>query len=82
MSTPPEQPPPAYTETEREQMSVVDTPQSIPRVQFNGGSKAWASVAGAFLLQFCSLGYLNAYGLPLICLVEGGRVTRVTNKGF
>ena len=77
MSTPPEQPPPAYTETEREQMSVADTPQSIPRVQFNGGSKAWASVVGAFLLQFCSLGYLNAYVFPPNLL--GGR--RKGHKG-
>ncbi|RJE23661.1 Major Facilitator Superfamily [Aspergillus sclerotialis] len=60
MSTPPEQPPPAYSETEREQMSVADTPQSIPRVPLNGGWRAWASVAGASLLQFCSLGYVNA----------------------
>lgn len=26
----------------------------------NGGLKAWACVAGSFLLQFCSFGYVNA----------------------
>ena len=68
MSNPIEQPPPAYSETQRVQMSVVDVPvpQSIPLVRLNGGWKAWSSVAGAFLLQFCPLGYVNAYGSPLI----------------
>lgn len=27
----------------------------------NGGTKAWACVAGGMLLQFCSFGYVNAY---------------------
>lgn len=26
----------------------------------NGGARAWACVAGSFLLQFCSFGYVNA----------------------
>ncbi|OCK78756.1 monocarboxylate permease-like protein [Lepidopterella palustris CBS 459.81] len=29
----------------------------------NGGVKAWSCVAGAFLLQFCSFGYINACGI-------------------
>lgn len=30
------------------------------RVSPNGGARAWACVAGSFLLQFCSVGYVNA----------------------
>ena len=33
----------------------------LERVPPNGGTKAWACVAGSFLLQFCSFGYVNAY---------------------
>lgn len=33
----------------------------INRVPPNGGLRAWACVAGSFLLQFCSFGYVNAY---------------------
>ncbi|XHF99861.1 hypothetical protein AWENTII_003345 [Aspergillus wentii] len=29
----------------------------------NGGVKVWACVAGSFLLQFCSFGYVNACGI-------------------
>ncbi|KKY39070.1 putative mfs transporter [Diaporthe ampelina] len=29
----------------------------------NGGLRAWACVAGSFLLQFCSFGYVNACGI-------------------
>lgn len=36
-------------------------PKPIERVPPNGGAKAWACVAGSFLLQFCSFGYVNAY---------------------
>ncbi|KAK2616884.1 hypothetical protein QQS21_000262 [Conoideocrella luteorostrata] len=35
----------------------------IKRVPPNGGAKAWACVAGSFLLQFCSFGYVNACGV-------------------
>lgn len=31
------------------------------RIPPNGGTKAWACVAGSFLLQFCSFGYVNAW---------------------
>lgn len=27
-----------------------------------GGLKAWATVAGAFCVLFCTFGYLNAFG--------------------
>jgi hypothetical protein len=30
------------------------------RIPPNGGARAWACVAGSFLLQFCSIGYVNA----------------------
>ncbi|KAK2697831.1 hypothetical protein QWA68_002875 [Fusarium oxysporum] len=33
------------------------------RVPPNGGARAWACVAGSFLLQFCSVGYVNACGM-------------------
>ncbi|EWZ39320.1 hypothetical protein FOZG_08455 [Fusarium oxysporum Fo47] len=33
------------------------------RVSPNGGARAWACVAGSFLLQFCSVGYVNACGM-------------------
>ncbi|KAM5361699.1 hypothetical protein ACJA88_014367 [Fusarium oxysporum] len=33
------------------------------RIPPNGGTKAWACVAGSFLLQFCSFGYVNACGM-------------------
>ncbi|RMJ26846.1 Major Facilitator Superfamily [Aspergillus sp. HF37] len=33
---------------------------SHDRVPPDGGSRAWACVAGSFLLQFCSFGYVNA----------------------
>ncbi|RBQ70032.1 hypothetical protein FVER14953_02422 [Fusarium verticillioides] len=29
----------------------------------DGGARAWACVAGSFLLQFCSVGYVNACGM-------------------
>ncbi|KAM5432747.1 hypothetical protein MferCBS31731_007371 [Microsporum ferrugineum] len=35
----------------------------MDRVPPNGGAKAWACVAGSFLLQFCSFGYVNACGI-------------------
>ncbi|PLB48992.1 MFS general substrate transporter [Aspergillus steynii IBT 23096] len=35
----------------------------LERVPPNGGAKAWACVAGSFLLQFCSFGYVNACGI-------------------
>ncbi|KAF4952565.1 hypothetical protein FGADI_6636 [Fusarium gaditjirri] len=33
------------------------------RIPPNGGAGAWACVAGSFLLQFCSFGYVNACGM-------------------
>lgn len=30
------------------------------RIPPDGGVRAWACVAGSFLLQFCSVGYVNA----------------------
>lgn len=32
----------------------------LDRIPPDGGAKAWACVAGSFLLQFCSFGYVNA----------------------
>lgn len=40
-----------------EQKPTIQSPQYVPP---NGGRKAWATVAGCFLLQFCSFGYVNA----------------------
>ncbi|OJJ42727.1 hypothetical protein ASPZODRAFT_137124 [Penicilliopsis zonata CBS 506.65] len=37
-------------------------PNAMEHVQPNGGVTAWACVAGSFLLQFCSFGYVNAWG--------------------
>lgn len=31
----------------------------------DGGLQAWAVVAGAFCVLFCTFGYLNAYGYVL-----------------
>ncbi|KAF5635650.1 monocarboxylate transporter 2 [Fusarium tjaetaba] len=33
------------------------------RIPPDGGVRAWACVAGSFLLQFCSVGYVNACGM-------------------
>ncbi|KAF5677656.1 monocarboxylate transporter [Fusarium denticulatum] len=33
------------------------------RIPPDGGARAWACVAGSFLLQFCSVGYVNACGM-------------------
>ncbi|KAF5619473.1 monocarboxylate transporter 2 [Fusarium sp. NRRL 52700] len=33
------------------------------RIPPNGGARAWACVTGSFLLQFCSVGYVNACGM-------------------
>ncbi|EFE40550.1 hypothetical protein TRV_04716 [Trichophyton verrucosum HKI 0517] len=35
----------------------------LDRIPPDGGAKAWACVAGSFLLQFCSFGYVNACGV-------------------
>ncbi|KAK2832019.1 hypothetical protein FQN49_006934 [Arthroderma sp. PD_2] len=39
------------------------TVKPLDRVPPDGGVKAWACVAGSFLLQFCSFGYVNACGI-------------------
>lgn len=48
--------PPSKEEAE----STPDSAKRVDRVPPNGGAKAWACVAGSFLLQFCSFGYVNA----------------------
>lgn len=37
-----------------------DDAKRTDRTPPDGGAKAWACVAGSFLLQFCSFGYVNA----------------------
>ncbi|KAF5246703.1 hypothetical protein FANTH_6773 [Fusarium anthophilum] len=37
--------------------------ENSDRIPPNGGGRAWACVAGSFLLQFCSIGYVNACGM-------------------
>ncbi|KAF5685791.1 monocarboxylate transporter 2 [Fusarium circinatum] len=37
--------------------------ENSDRIPPNGGTRAWACVAGSFLLQFCSIGYVNACGM-------------------
>ncbi|EKG12020.1 Cytochrome c oxidase copper chaperone [Macrophomina phaseolina MS6] len=41
----------------------VDSTDRQALVPPNGGVRAWACVAGSFLLQFCSFGYVNACGV-------------------
>lgn len=49
-------------EPEKAEQSI-DSKSIIDRTPPDGGSKAWACVAGSFLLQFCSFGYVNACGI-------------------
>jgi hypothetical protein len=51
--------PSAISPIENEEKGLA--PKPLERVPPNGGAKAWACVAGSFLLQFCSFGYVNAY---------------------
>jgi MFS family permease len=53
--------PSAISPIENEEKGLA--PKPLERVPPNGGAKAWACVAGSFLLQFCSFGYVNACGI-------------------
>ncbi|KIJ54706.1 hypothetical protein M422DRAFT_24608 [Sphaerobolus stellatus SS14] len=50
---------------DHDQLTAVNTP--VPELcedQFpEGGIKAWATVLGAFLIQFCGFGYTSAFGV-------------------
>ncbi|KAK1140021.1 hypothetical protein N8T08_010930 [Aspergillus melleus] len=52
---------PSNDTMDKEERAVDAKP--LERVPPNGGAKAWACVAGSFLLQFCSFGYVNACGI-------------------
>lgn len=41
-------------------LSLTEKQDAEALVPPDGGAKAWACVAGSFLLQFCSFGYVNA----------------------
>ncbi|CAE7162652.1 unnamed protein product, partial [Rhizoctonia solani] len=45
--------------TENEKQVPAYSPPQIP----DGGATAWATVAGAWLILFCSFGYVNAFGV-------------------
>ncbi|CUA75712.1 putative transporter MCH4 [Saccharomyces cerevisiae S288c] [Rhizoctonia solani] len=45
--------------TDNEKQTPVYSPPQIP----DGGATAWATVAGAWLILFCSFGYVNAFGV-------------------
>lgn len=45
---------------ELESNRAISPMENKERIPPNGGTKAWACVAGSFLLQFCSFGYVNA----------------------
>ncbi|KAI7760034.1 hypothetical protein LZL87_012405 [Fusarium oxysporum] len=52
------------SETVELESNRVSSPmENKERIPPNGGAKAWACVAGSFLLQFCSFGYVNACGM-------------------
>ncbi|KAF2131235.1 MFS general substrate transporter [Dothidotthia symphoricarpi CBS 119687] len=42
---------------------TIEANPDVNRTPPDGGAKAWACVAGSFLLQFCSFGYVNACGI-------------------
>lgn len=44
---------------DKEKETVEYTPPQIP----DGGATAWLTVAGAWLILFCSFGYVNAFGV-------------------
>lgn len=43
-------------------MTTKDDEEERHDVFPDGGLQAWAVVAGAFCVLFCTFGYLNAYG--------------------
>ncbi|KAJ1301772.1 hypothetical protein OPQ81_009001 [Rhizoctonia solani] len=45
--------------TDNEKQVPVYSPPQIP----DGGAAAWATLAGAWLILFCSFGYVNAFGV-------------------
>ncbi|KAL5639396.1 hypothetical protein ACGC1H_006789 [Rhizoctonia solani] len=45
--------------TDNEKQASTYSPPQIP----DGGAAAWATVAGAWLILFCSFGYVNAFGV-------------------
>ncbi|EFQ96922.1 MFS transporter [Nannizzia gypsea CBS 118893] len=47
----------------KEEEATTHNAKSLDRIPPDGGAKAWACVAGSFLLQFCSFGYVNACGI-------------------
>lgn len=49
--------PQADAESKDASLSLTEKNELVPP---DGGAKAWACVAGSFLLQFCSFGYVNA----------------------
>jgi hypothetical protein len=48
------------TMTDSPELESNKSSENNDRTPPNGGAKAWACVAGSFLLQFCSVGYVNA----------------------
>ncbi|KAF4342649.1 monocarboxylate transporter 2 [Fusarium beomiforme] len=57
-----------HSSTEADAPEQIELESNIPtenndRIPPDGGAKAWACVGGAFLLQFCSFGYVNACGM-------------------
>jgi hypothetical protein len=42
------------------------SPATIPAETQDGGLRAWTCVAGAFLCQFCSFGFINAYAMLIV----------------
>ncbi|QRV97282.1 major facilitator superfamily transporter [Ceratobasidium sp. AG-Ba] len=50
--------PTADVDASNAEKQVQYTPPQIP----DGGAKAWATVAGAWLVLFCTFGYANAFG--------------------
>ena len=56
---------PGMTEAEENlPRETIEGSHLSERVPPDGGMRAWACVAGSFLLQFCSFGYVNAYDVP------------------
>ncbi|GES66005.1 MFS transporter [Aspergillus terreus] len=53
--------PRAISPADQEEKALASN--GLERIPPNGGAKAWACVAGSFLLQFCSFGYVNACGI-------------------
>ncbi|GME28435.1 putative mfs transporter [Neofusicoccum parvum] len=53
----------SLAEKDQDHEVEADSPDRQALVPPNGGARAWACVAGSFLLQFCSFGYVNACGV-------------------